>query len=515
MFSFKLNSFSSVVILQERELEKRSFKQKALSQFDEFYGSLYQDQWPSVRLALLSVEKKGVVINNFSDKERVSQEMLLRGAFNVREIFNARKEDLRKTSADVENKPTGSIYQVDGRIEEALFRQQESDLSDIYPEPVSPETVDKITESLANQRSHQRIEDDDGESVADDPTKDQSLAEALKSADYDTSRLITPGPSGFALTASLYDFVPATKLKGMDDYIPESAHFRYYTDAPEAEVEIEAEAEFDFPDLLDVYAYERGNCDTFEYSKRGSTDLFDYHIINLASLAPVLALGIKKGEIVLDMTSSSLDTAILIGQTLMPGIFIVNAGSLSRGKYLLRHLDSYLFEDKSNVIVTDYHPLDIQDAGKFEKIIVYAPSTFDRRAVNSEEQNVFNPARVKERIRLPEVQTAYLKKALELVKVGGSVVYCTETLSPIQNDAVVQKVLDDLWFSSQMKFIVKDCSKGLDPLQSFMKIIRTGKFGHLVVPFIPNNCGPLYFTKLVKCAKADPETPDAGVKSPE
>lgn len=37
------------------------------------------------------------------------------------------------------------------------------------------------------------------------------------------------------------------------------------------------------------------------------------------------------------------------------------------------------------------------------------PSTYDRKAVNFEEENLFNPARVKERIKLPEEQTAYLR----------------------------------------------------------------------------------------------------------
>ena len=44
---------------------------KALAQLDDFYGSLFEEQWPSIRIALLSPEKKGVVVNNFSDKERV------------------------------------------------------------------------------------------------------------------------------------------------------------------------------------------------------------------------------------------------------------------------------------------------------------------------------------------------------------------------------------------------------------------------------------------------------------
>lgn len=100
------------------------------------------------------------------------------------------------------------------------------------------------------------------------------MADTLKSADYDTSRIIAPGPKGLSLTASLYDFMPATRLKGMDDYIPESAHYAFYKDSPETPVKFHEESDIVFPKLLDVYAYERGNCDTFPESRKGSTDVF-------------------------------------------------------------------------------------------------------------------------------------------------------------------------------------------------------------------------------------------------
>lgn len=106
-----------------------------------------------------------------------------------------------------------------------------------------------------------------------DPTRDQPLTESLKSADYDTTRLIIPGASGVTMSASLYDYVPTTKLRGMDDYIPESAHYNYYKEGAEVPIEFDVEDEIEFPKQLDVYAFERGNCDTFDYSGKGSTNV--------------------------------------------------------------------------------------------------------------------------------------------------------------------------------------------------------------------------------------------------
>lgn len=53
-------------------------------------------------------------------------------------------------------------------------------------------------------------------------TQEQSLE-----AQIDESRVIDPT---FGISSeALYQYIPATKLKGMDDWIPESAHYSYYT----------------------------------------------------------------------------------------------------------------------------------------------------------------------------------------------------------------------------------------------------------------------------------------------
>ncbi|XP_034250355.1 5-methylcytosine rRNA methyltransferase NSUN4 [Thrips palmi] len=486
---------------KELERERNRSTTKALSHFDDFYGSLFQEQWPSIRVALLSAPKRGVVVNNFSDKERILKDLQNEGAYNIREIFEEQQKIVKDKFPDEVLMGSQDVYQVEGSIEEMLLRQQRADSDQIYPEPLHSISSEISRNSASKQFEEKASDDDDNFKVSEDPTKDLPLSETLKTADYDKSRLIAPGPLASEMSASLYDFVPATKLKGMDDYIPESAHYSYYKESPEAPIEIEPEDDIHFPHLLDIFAYERGNCDAFQLSQKGSTDVFDYHIISLGSLAPVLALDVKKGDVVLDLTSLNLDIPIIISQTLVPGLFIMNCDNTGRAKYFLRTMKSYFYdagEMESNIHVSDCHPLEMEEKEKFNKIIVSVPNTRDRQAVTSEEENLFNPARVKQRIKIPEVQTAFLRKALELVKEGGTVVYVTESMSPIQNDGVVQKALEDLWTSSGMSFTIKDLSKGFEPLLPFMKITTSGKYGHLVVPFLPNNCGPLYFSKIVK-----------------
>jgi 16S rRNA C967 or C1407 C5-methylase (RsmB/RsmF family) len=73
--------------------------------------------------------------------------------------------------------------------------------------------------------------------------------------------------------------------------------------------------------------------------------------------------------------------------------------------------------------------------------LVDVPCTTDRHVLHEDDNNIFKGTRIKERLRLPELQTELLLNALKLVRIGGTVVYSTCSLSPIQNDGVVQLAL--------------------------------------------------------------------------
>lgn len=55
--------------------------------------------------------------------------------------------------------------------------------------------------------------------------------------------------------------------------------------------------------------------------------------------------------------------------------------------------------------------------------------------------SMFKGDRVRERLLLPELQSSILAQCLQLLKPGGSLVYSTCSLSPIQNDGVVNMAL--------------------------------------------------------------------------
>lgn len=54
---------------------------------------------------------------------------------------------------------------------------------------------------------------------------------------------------------------------------------------------------------------------------------------------------------------------------------------------------------------------------------------------------MFLPSRSKELLTLPELQTEILSNCIKVLKPGGSLVYSTCTLSPVQNDGVVRMAI--------------------------------------------------------------------------
>lgn len=90
---------------------------------------------------------------------------------------------------------------------------------------------------------------------------------------------------------------------------------------------------------------------------------------------------------------------------------------------------------------------------------------------------------------------------LKALRRGGCLVYTTSTLSPNQNDEVVETALRRLHQDPEVdsEFAVCDLeSLATDFYEA--KILRFArgqcKYGQLVIPFLPNNYGPVYTCKL-------------------
>lgn len=201
--------------------------------------------------------------------------------------------------------------------------------------------------------------------------------------------------------------------------------------------------------------------------------------MDAASILPVIALEVRKDDHVFDMCAAPGGKALAIMQTLYPEKLVCNDSSTSRTKRIRIIFRQYLpqmdldNEDRIFISVNDgvlIEGVDMYDKvsgkiisynfiknsyGSVLQILVDVPCTNDRHSLHDGENNIFTSRRIKERLRLPNTQTALLVSALKLVKSGGSVVYSTCSLSPIQNEGVVHTALRAVWEETKNEYVVK------------------------------------------------------------
>ncbi|CAI2738812.1 unnamed protein product, partial [Dicrocoelium dendriticum] len=142
----------------------------------------------------------------------------------------------------------------------------------------------------------------------------------------------------------------------------------------------------------------------------------------------------------------------------------------------------------------------------FTKVLVDVPCSADRHALHSSEGSMFSKGKSKTRGSLPDQQLALLRRAMQLCRPGGSVVYSTCTLSPAQNQAIIETCLTKS--NSQATFSPVDLTPlihmftmaqpalGLSVLPIHVNSLTSAPIGLLVVPRISANYGPTFVCKL-------------------
>ncbi|XP_014252746.1 5-methylcytosine rRNA methyltransferase NSUN4 [Cimex lectularius] len=450
-------------------LKKKSASDKALEHFDDFYKNVFNKAWPSVRVALLSQNKHIAVVNNFSDTENIIPSLENLGAINIKKLFEIEAERIKseghKRRRRSRTRPQNENLEM--KMEKISEEKLDEELSSIYPEV--PEVKDE-TRSV-------QVDDD--------------------------NRLIDPEVG--KLSGSLYEFVPTSRLKGKEDWVLESQHYQYYESGTDFPIRIIEQENITFPPHLSVYTFETGNISKFPMSKKGDTGVSDYYLLDGGSLLPVLALGLRPGDCVLDMCSSPGGKSFLCLQTLNISKLVANDVSVSRLNRVRRVMQEFFYDfhkklENGELELSCSDGRDLDSKNIFDKILVDAPCTNDRHSLSDPDNNIFKPARIKERIKIPEVQSELLTSALKLVKKGGTVVYSTCSLSPIQNDGVVHMALKKIWEDTDYKIAVVDMRRALEPTEIMYKYSHNIglRYGHLVIPYLPCNFGPMYFCKFIK-----------------
>jgi 5-methylcytosine rRNA methyltransferase NSUN4 len=197
--------------------------------------------------------------------------------------------------------------------------------------------------------------------------------------------------------------------------------------------------------------------------------------------------------------------SLLILQTHLPKVLVANDVQLSRCNRLKKMMEQFIydFDSKWNnhrCIIRHEDARNNSEYGAYDKVLVDVPCTTDRHSVNTDDNNIFKQTRIKERLRLPELQSSILENCIRLLKPGGSLVYSTCSLSPIQNDGVVHMAMSNVFKNHGITVTINDLSLVMQPFNSIIKFEHPKglKYGQMVIPFLPANFGPMYFCKLTR-----------------
>ncbi|XP_064819675.1 tRNA (cytosine(34)-C(5))-methyltransferase, mitochondrial-like isoform X2 [Oncorhynchus masou masou] len=224
-----------------------------------------------------------------------------------------------------------------------------------------------------------------------------------------------------------------------------------------------------------------------------------YYLMNAASLLPVLALGVEEGDRVLDLCSAPGGKALAILQTADPARLCCNEMDPHRRDWLAKTLESFIPQWLSSTVTVsnqDGRIFGQSEAGMYDKVLLDAPCSNDRSWLFSGPGGEQHGAvRLRERARLPTLQTQLLRSALAALRPGGVAVYSTCTMSRSENQEVVEAVLNTCP-GVELQDLEEELALPLQEHFTFTPLGHTPSLGLLVVPQQGQTWGPMFLSRI-------------------
>jgi 16S rRNA C967 or C1407 C5-methylase (RsmB/RsmF family) len=185
-------------------------------------------------------------------------------------------------------------------------------------------------------------------------------------------------------------------------------------------------------------------------------DLLNEYFIDKASVAPVLSLesyiGVSDELSILDMCSAPGGKGLLLSSLIKnSGQMVFNEPSINRRESLKKVIQNYIprvIRDRVRISGLDGAKY-FKQHNTFDVILADVPCSGERHIIASKsEMQKWTPKRS---IKLAVQQYSLLSAALIACKPGGYIVYSTCSISPIENEGVMQKLVDR--HSGEFKFL--------------------------------------------------------------
>lgn len=227
--------------------------------------------------------------------------------------------------------------------------------------------------------------------------------------------------------------------------------------------------------------------DSFE-SERANNGLLTHYIMDPASIAAARALDVQAGDRVLDMCAAPGGKTLILAEALRErGELIANELSEARRERLKKVIQQYVSRDtRERVWISgkDGGKFALTEKDGFDRILVDAPCSGERHLLqNKKELAEWSRSRSE---KLAQRQYALLTAALLACKPGGRIVYSTCSISPLENDGVIDKLLKK-----------KD---GFSVVAAALPGLPGAELTRHGVQIFPDLCeaGPIYYSVLEK-----------------
>lgn len=212
---------------------------------------------------------------------------------------------------------------------------------------------------------------------------------------------------------------------------------------------------------------------------------FPPYYLDPASVEAAKALTLKAGDRVLDLCAAPGGKSLILASQLPEGASLTsNEWSRSRRIRLSKVLSEHIPKPLSNQITVsgrDSTKWCLHEQDAYDKILLDAPCSSERHVWNAPSHlQEWSPSRIK---RLAQTQYTMLVSALEVVRVGGEIVYSTCSLAEEENDGVLSK----LHKKRAGRFEILPVSAPLG---------KATEWGWKIWPHTCKGQGPIYFSKI-------------------
>ncbi len=224
------------------------------------------------------------------------------------------------------------------------------------------------------------------------------------------------------------------------------------------------------------------------YDKEDASGIACFYEMDLASVIAARALKPRPGQRVLDMCAAPGGKTLVLWQAMEnQGELISNEFSEKRRNRLKIVLRSHIPREQREGLFLKGHDgakIGLKYPETFDAILVDAPCSGERHLLNTpSEINEWTPQRTK---RLAKRQYGLMTSALLAARPGASILYSTCSISPLENDGVIARLLDKKGADLEVLRLDED------------PFSRETEFGRQILPGEKYSFGPLYWSLLRK-----------------